>query len=224
MHPSVAGSLLVMLLACGRNQTATDIDERDSPRESLEHEQARFDAERHPELVIEALHIGPGSKVADIGAATGLFTVHLANAVKPNGHVVATDINKSVLDLLQSRLAAVGLDDLVDQRVVTGDKPGLEPGTYDPIVPADVEEPDDERTEVGTYDAILLSEVDHLFADEAAWLAQATPALSRGGRIVITNRMHHRRRTMAAARRAGLVLASESSSGPTHFIAVFVTH
>jgi tRNA A58 N-methylase Trm61 len=221
MHPSAVGSLLVMLLAC-RNPASAEIEQRDTRREILEREQARFDAERHPELVVQALHIGPGSKVADIGAATGLFTVHLANAVKPNGHVVATDINKSVLDLLQSRVAAVGLDDLVDQRVVTGDKPGLEPGTYDSIVPADVEEPDDERTEVGTYDAILLSEVDHLFADEAAWLAQATPALSRGGRIVITNRMHHRRRTMAAARRAGLVLASESSAGPTHFIAVFI--
>jgi 2-polyprenyl-3-methyl-5-hydroxy-6-metoxy-1,4-benzoquinol methylase len=76
--------------------------------------------------------------------------------------------------------------------------------------------------ETGTYDAILLSEVDHYFADEVAWLKAATPALKPGGRIVITNRIHHRDQAMAAADKAGLVLKSQSTPVPTHFIAVFV--
>jgi ubiquinone/menaquinone biosynthesis C-methylase UbiE len=164
-------------------------------------EQARFDAERRPEKVVEALGIGPGSRVADVGAGSGLLTVHLARAVRPNGRVVATDIDDAVLDLLQSRLAAAGLADVVERKMVAAEKPGLEP-------PA-------------SYDAILLAEVDHYFSDEVAWLKEATKALKPGGRIVISNRIHHRLRSMTAARSAGLKLVSESTPVPTHFIAVF---
>ena len=117
-----------------------------------------------------------------------------------DGTVVATDIDGAVLELLQSRLAAVGLAEIVERRVVGAETPGLE---------------------VGAYDAILLAEVDHYFTDEVAWLKAATAALKPGGRIVISNRIHHRPQSMAAAQKAGLVLQSESTPVPTHFIAVF---
>jgi ubiquinone/menaquinone biosynthesis C-methylase UbiE len=195
--------LLVLLVAasCGRNEAQGDSSGSvTKPTDETAREQARFDAERRPEKVVEALGIGPGSKVADIGAGSGLLTVHLARAVKPNGRVFATDIDDAVLDLLQSRLAAAGLADLVDRKVVDAEHPGLA---------------------AGTYDAILLAEVDHYFSDEAAWLQEATKALKPGGRIVISNRIHHRQKSMAAAQRAGLKLESESTPVPTHFIAVF---
>ena len=195
--------LLVLLVAtsCGRNEAQGDSSGSVArPADDTAREQARFDAERRPEKVVEALGIGPGSRVADIGAGSGLLTVHLARAVKPNGRVVATDIDGAVLDLLQSRLAAVGLADLVERRVVGAEQPGLEPGAYD---------------------AILLAEVDHYFSDEVTWLRDATRALKPGGRIVISNRIHHRQKSMAAAQRAGLKLEAESTPVPTHFIAVF---
>src|SRR5437868_3201703 len=110
--------------------------------DDMAREQARFDAERRPEKVVEALAIGPGSRVADVGAGAGLLTVHLARAVAPNGKVVATDIDARVLDLLGQRMKAVGLDKLVEGRKVGADKPELE---------------------AGAYDAILLAEVDHYF-------------------------------------------------------------
>ena len=164
-------------------------------------EQARFDADRKPETIVAAMAIGPGSRVADVGAGSGLLTVHLARAVAPNGKVVATDIDGSVLDLLAQRIDAAGLGSVVERRVVGADTPGLEPGTYD---------------------AILLAEVDHYFSDPVAWLASAGKALKPGGRIVISNRIHHRARSLAAAQRAGLKLVSESTPVPTHFIAVFI--
>jgi len=163
-------------------------------------EQARFDAERRPETLIEAMHIGPGSKVADIGAGSGLLTVHLARAVAPNGHVTATDIDGGVLELLVQRLKAAKLDSVVEPKVVAADMPGLE---------------------AGAYDAILLAEVDHYFPDPVAWLKSAAAALKPGGRIVISNRIYHKAQTMAAAKKAGLVLQSESSPMPSHFIAVY---
>lgn len=193
--------VLLVATGCGRNEAEGDpsaVSVR--PPDETAREQARFDAERRPEKVIEALGIGPGSKVADIGAGSGLLTVHLARAVKPSGRVVATDIDGAVLDLLQSRLAAAGLAEFVERKVVDAEHPGLE---------------------AGTYDAILLAEVDHYFSDEVAWLREAAPALKPGGRIVISNRIHHRQQSMAAAQRAGLKLESESTPVPTHFIAVF---
>jgi len=196
--------VLLVVAGCGHHEAQGDptgsAGSGARPPGDTAREQARFDAERRPEKVVEALGIGPGSKVADIGAGSGLLTVHLARAVKPNGRVVATDIDGGVLDLLQSRLAAVGLADLVERRVVGAEQPGLEPGTYD---------------------AILLAEVDHYFSDEVAWLKEASKALKPGGRIVISNRIHHRQKSMAAAQRAGLKLVTESTPVPTHFIAVF---
>jgi len=194
--------LLFLVASCGQNKAEGDSSGSTStkPTDDTAREQARFDAERRPEKVVEALGIGPGSRVADIGAGSGLLTVHLAHAVKPNGRVVATDIDSAVLDLLQSRLAAAGLADVVERRVVGAEKPGLEKGMYD---------------------AILLAEVDHYFSDEVGWLKEATQALKPGGRIVISNRIHHKQKSMAAAQRAGLHLESESSPVPTHFIAVF---
>jgi cyclopropane fatty-acyl-phospholipid synthase-like methyltransferase len=196
--------LLLVVAACSGKKADGDPDVTTGSGkptdETAAREQARFDSERKPEKVVEALGIKPGSRVADVGAGTGLLTVHLARAVAPNGSVVATDIDGAVLELLQSRLAAVGLADIVERRVVGAETPGLE---------------------VGAYDAILLAEVDHYFTDEVAWLKAATAALKPGGRIVISNRIHHRPQSMAAAQKAGLVLQSESTPVPTHFIAVF---
>jgi ubiquinone/menaquinone biosynthesis C-methylase UbiE len=163
-------------------------------------EQARFDAERRPEKVVEALGIKPGSRVADIGAGSGLLTVHLARAVAPNGKVIATDVDGAVLALLEQRLKAQNLAGVVEPRVVAADTPGLE---------------------AATYDAILLAEVDHYFTDAPAWLKAAGVALQPGGRLVMSNRIYHRQQSMANAKKSGLVLVSESTPVPTHFIAVF---
>ena len=194
---------LVALLGCEKNGD-------DSPGNGsatrkpvdISKEQARFDAERKPEKVVEALKIGPGSRVADIGAGSGLLTVHLARAVAPNGKVVATDVDGAVLEnLLAPRMQDAGLGDVVERRVVEADRPGLEPGKYD---------------------AILLAEVDHYFQEPVAWLRAASKALKPTGRIVISNRVHHRSKSMAAAKAAGLVLENESTPVPTHFIASYV--
>lgn len=191
--------------ACDRNpangQPANGSGSTQRPDDDIKREQAQFDAERKPELVVQALGIKPGDRVADVGAGSGLLTVHLARAVRPGGKVVATDIDIEVLKLMEGRLRAAGLLDLVEPREVSADKPGLE---------------------AGTYDAILLAEVDHYLGDAAGWLAEAAKALKPNGRIVISNRLHHRTKSMANAKKAGLELVSESAPVPSHFVAVFV--
>jgi ubiquinone/menaquinone biosynthesis C-methylase UbiE len=194
---------LVLGMACGKKQVDGDSAPAGSgvASDDDQREQQRFDTERRPDKIVEALAIGPGSRVADIGAGSGLLTVHLARAVAPNGRVIATDIDGAVLDLLAARLKTAGLAQVVERRVVGADRPELEEGAYD---------------------AILLAEVDHFFPDPAAWLREAAKALKPGGRIVISNRVYHRAQAMAAAKKAGLVLKSESNPVSTHYIAVFV--
>lgn len=163
-------------------------------------EQAEFDRERRPDLVLAAIGLKAGDVVADIGAGTGLLTMHLARAVSPGGKVVATDVDAAVLDLQHDRLDAAGLDSVVDHRVVTPDDPGLE---------------------AGAFDVIFLAQVDHYLSDATAWLRAALPALKPGGRVVLTNRVHHRARGMAAAAAAGLTLLRESTEIPGQYVAVF---
>jgi 2-polyprenyl-3-methyl-5-hydroxy-6-metoxy-1,4-benzoquinol methylase len=138
--------------------------------------------------------------VADVGAGSGLLTVHLARAVQPDGKVIATDIDARVLELLHSRVQAAGLAEVVEERVVGPETPGLEPGIYD---------------------AILLAEVDHHFADPVAWIKTAATSLKPTGRIVISNRVHHRAKSKDAAQKAGLELESETSPVPSHFVMAF---
>lgn len=195
--------LLCLAAACDRGAAKNEGSGSGSGSTTIDEsarEQARFDAERRPDKVVEALGIKPGSVVADIGAGSGLLTVHLARAVAPNGKVVATDVDGAVLNLLEQRLKAQNLASVVEPRVVAADTPGLEPATYD---------------------AILLAEVDHYFTDAPAWLKAAGTALKPEGRLVISNRIYHRQQSMANAKKAGLELVSESTPVPTHFIAVF---
>ena len=44
---------------------------------------------QHPERVVRELAIGPGMRVADLGAGGGYFTFRLADAVLPGGRVYA---------------------------------------------------------------------------------------------------------------------------------------
>jgi SAM-dependent methyltransferase len=189
---------LVIAVACAACDRGATADRRAEDKRN--DEQAEFDRERRPDVVIATIGLEPGDVVADIGAGTGLLTVHVARAVAPGGRVVATDVDAAVLDLLAARVADARLGNIVERKVVGPDDPGLEKATFD---------------------VILLAQVDHYFDDSAAWLRAALPALKPGGRIVITNRIHHRAGAMAAAEAAGLTLVREVTDIPGQYVAVF---
>ena len=188
-------------LGCkGDDKPGTAAVTRPSTRADGGDDQDTFDRDRQPTIIIRALGLQPGMVVADIGAGTGLLTGHLAQAVSPGGHVVATDIDPAVLEYLTSRMAAGGYDHVVEAKVVAPDEPGLE---------------------AGRFDAINLAQVDHYFDDRAAWLKKAAPALKPGGKLAISNRQVHRNAAVAAAQGAGFRLVTEISDIPGQFVAVF---
>src|SRR5262245_57574695 len=58
-----------------------------------------------PEQVMDALNIADGSIVADLGAASGWFTIRLARRVMPNGRVYAEDIQPQMIEVIKRRSA-----------------------------------------------------------------------------------------------------------------------
>ena len=59
---------------------------------------------QRPTRVLRALRARPNAVVADIGAGPGYFTLRLARAVGPRGHVYAVDPEPRSLERLRQRL------------------------------------------------------------------------------------------------------------------------
>lgn len=64
---------------------------------------------QQPEQVMDALGIAEGSRVADVGAGGGWFTVRLARRVGPNGRVFAQDIQPQMIEAIKRRIEREGL-------------------------------------------------------------------------------------------------------------------
>jgi predicted methyltransferase len=64
---------------------------------------------QQPERVMDALGIADGSRVADLGAGGGWFTIRLARRVGPNGVVYAEDIQQPMVDAISRRVLREGL-------------------------------------------------------------------------------------------------------------------
>lgn len=83
---------------------------------------------QQPERVMDALQIADGSRVADIGAGGGWFTIRLARRVGPNGHVYAEDVQTQMIDSIKRRVSDVeGLTN-VTPVLGTTDDPALPSG------------------------------------------------------------------------------------------------
>jgi ubiquinone/menaquinone biosynthesis C-methylase UbiE len=89
------------------------------------------DAWQRPDQIMDALQIGEGSVVADLGAGGGWFTVRLALRVKPNGRVYAEDIQKQMIQAIDRRIQREGLQQLVFTRLGTADDPNLPANALD---------------------------------------------------------------------------------------------
>lgn len=67
------------------------------------------DAWQRPDQVMDALQIGEGSVVADLGAGGGWFTMRLSPRVGPNGRIYAEDIQPEMIEAIKRRVQREGL-------------------------------------------------------------------------------------------------------------------
>jgi len=138
---------------------------------SRANEERREQWQRVPDI-FNALLVRPGAVVADVGAGDGFFTSRLANAVGPDGRVLAVDVADDALRRLRQRVEAEALTNV---EVIRG-------------------EVDDPKLPEGAVDAILIVNAYHEMTEYAAMLARMRAALKPGGRLVIVEPISERRR------------------------------
>lgn len=80
--------------------------------------------------IVEASGVGPGMVVADIGAGTGLFTRLFAQAVGPQGRVIAVDISADFIDNILRQARSAGMNNVAGV-VNAPDQVGLADGSVD---------------------------------------------------------------------------------------------
>ncbi|HEX5474560.1 MAG TPA: class I SAM-dependent methyltransferase [Vicinamibacterales bacterium] len=94
------------------------------------------DVWQQPDRIMDALGIGDGSVVADLGAGSGWFTIRLARRVGPNGVVYAEDIQRQMIEAVDRRVQREGLRNV---RTVLGTArdPHLPDGSIDAVLMVD---------------------------------------------------------------------------------------
>ena len=150
-------------------------------------DQAESDRESWQKVaeIFTAMKISPGSRVADIGAGSGFFTVRLARSVGPRGRVFAVDINPNLVRELQERVARENLAN-VEVSAATD---------ADPRLP-------------GSLDAALIVNAYHEMEEHQAVLDAIRQSLTLGGRLVIVEPIAAaREKTSRAEQRANHEIA-----------------
>lgn len=171
------------------------------------------DAWQMPGEIMDALGIGDGSVVGDLGAGGGWFTVRLARRVGPNGLVYAEDVQREMVDAIERRVAREGLRNV---RTVLGED-------HDPKLPAEA------------LDAVLMVDAYNEVQDRVRLLANIREALKPNGRLGVVDfklegggpgpSMEERvdpATVVADAEAAGLRLLADERFLPFQYLLVFV--
>jgi ubiquinone/menaquinone biosynthesis C-methylase UbiE len=116
------------------------------------------DAREQPDRVLDSLKLAPAMTVADVGAGTGYFTLRLAKRV---AHVIATDLQPQMLDMLRARAGSDANLTLVQA------------SDHDAALPA------------ACCDVVLMVDVYHELSDPPAVMAGIAKALKPDGRLVL---------------------------------------
>jgi ubiquinone/menaquinone biosynthesis C-methylase UbiE len=135
---AAAAAVLCSIALSAAQQPAQDKKPRLFPPTQLgQLEGPDRDAWQRPDQIMDALQIGEGSVVADLGAGGGWFTVRLAQRVRPNGRVIAEDIQPQMVEAIKRRVQREGYGKDVDVVQGTADDPRLPRGALDAVLIVD---------------------------------------------------------------------------------------
>jgi precorrin-6B methylase 2 len=149
-NTTIIALLLLLFVPAAAQQTA------------LTDEQIKAAELEVPELV-KLLNLKPGTRVADVGAGFGAWTVRLAKVVGPSGHVYATDIGAKQLAALRDYTKREGLTNVT---VIEGAA-------------------DSTNLPAQCCDAILIRDAYHHLTQPEKIVASLAAALKPGGRLAV---------------------------------------
>jgi predicted methyltransferase len=127
--------------------------------------EAERDHWQRPSEVIQALDLGPGGVVVDLGCGSGYFTLKLSARLGNSGRVIAEDIRRLPLVFLWFRTV---LKSEHNVSIVRGDPD--DPHLHEPV------------------NAVLIANTYHEFTDSRPILAHVYESLISGGRLVVVDR------------------------------------
>ncbi|MEZ6132787.1 MAG: class I SAM-dependent methyltransferase [Planctomycetaceae bacterium] len=114
-------------------------------------------------LLVKSLKLKPGDVVADIGAGSGVISGLMAEAVLPNGYIVAVDVQDEMLLRLQENARRKGLTNIVP---IKGSQQSAA------LAPQSI-------------DLAIMVDVYHEFEFPYEMMEQISQAIKPGGRVVL---------------------------------------
>jgi len=121
----------------------------------------------HPRSNVEALGIEPGMLVADFGAGSGAYALHIAEVLKKAGRVYVIDIQKDLLRRIHTEAHKRGIEGAME------------------FIWGDIEAPGGSKIADHRLDLILVSNLLFQVPDKASIFREALRILKPTGRLAI---------------------------------------
>jgi ubiquinone/menaquinone biosynthesis C-methylase UbiE len=125
-------------------------------------ERTEREKEEQPDKLHKAIKIAKGMVVVDMGAGSGYHSFRMSPLVGPSGKVIAVDIQKEMLEIIQKRMEKEGVKNI---ETLLG-------------------EVNDPKLKDNSVDLILMVDVYHEFAQPYEMTQKMVKALKEGGRLV----------------------------------------
>lgn len=119
-----------------------------------------------PARNVQALGIQHGMKVADFGAGSGAYTLHIAKILSGSGTVYAIDVQKELLRRIKNEANKRNYHNVE-------------------VIWADLETPESSKIHAHTVDVVLISNTLFQMPDKKVPLAEARRIVKKNGRVSI---------------------------------------
>ena len=120
----------------------------------------------HPRRNVAALGVEPGMAVADFGSGSGIYVLHIAEALQNAGHVYAIDIQRDLLKRLKNEAHRRGFKNVE-------------------VIWTDVENPSASKVADKRLDIVLISNLLFQIQNKTAVLKEAHRIVRPNGRLGI---------------------------------------
>jgi ubiquinone/menaquinone biosynthesis C-methylase UbiE len=165
----------------------------------------------HPRRNVAALGVEPGMNVADFGSGSGIYVLHIAEALEHSGRVYAIDVQRDLLQRVKNEAQRRGFKN-VD------------------VIWTDLERPGSSKLADQTLDLVLISNLLFQVENKAAVLSEAWRILKPTGKLAIIDWSDSfggmgpqkqdvvtKESALALARENGFELQREFSAGAHHY-------